>query len=98
DLRTPARSMSLRWAYRHVDFFVAVSESLREELIGVFGVPGAKVRVIANGRLAPPIPSTNEGERIRRELGLEASDAFVIWVGRFVREKDPVAAVDLAKR
>jgi glycosyltransferase involved in cell wall biosynthesis len=98
DLRTPARSMSLRWAYRHVDSFVAVSESLREELIEVFGVPGAKVRVIPNGRLAPPLPSAEERTRIRRELGLEADQVLVIWVGRFVREKDPVAAIDLAKR
>src|SRR5439155_9138361 len=71
DLRTPARSMSLRWAYRHVDFFVAVSEWLREELIEVFGVPSAKVRVIPNGRLTRPIPSTDERTRIRRAPGLE---------------------------
>lgn len=98
DLRTPARSASLRWAYRRVSSFVAVSENLREELIDVFGVSPAKVRVIPNGRLAPPPLGAEVRESVRKSLGLARDDVFVIWVGRFVREKDPVAAVDLAKR
>ena len=98
DLRTPARSRSLRWAYRKVDAFVAVSESLRRELVDVFGVAEAKIRVIPNGRLAPPVPTAEGRAEIRRSLGLEPGEALVIWAGRFVREKDPAAAVALARR
>jgi len=98
DLRTPARSRSLRWAYGNVDAFVAVSGSLREELIDVFGVPDTKIRVIPNGRLAPPEPTDEQRHEIRRSLGLGPDEVLVVWAGRFVREKDPVAAVGLARR
>jgi glycosyltransferase involved in cell wall biosynthesis len=98
DLRTPARSRSLRWAYGKVDAFVAVSESLRRELVDVFGVAGSKIRVIPNGRLAPPEPIEEERDEIRRSLGLRPTEFMVVWAGRFVREKDPVAAAGLARR
>jgi glycosyltransferase involved in cell wall biosynthesis len=98
DLRTPARWRSLRYAYGRVDAFVAVSGSLSEELVEVFGVPPWKIRVIRNGRIAPPPLDDARRERIRAELGAAAGQTLVLWAGRFVREKDPVAAVRLAGR
>ncbi len=98
DLRTPARSKSLRWAYEKVDAFVAVSESLRTELIDVFGVPEPKIRVIRNGRLRPPRLSDAERAQVRDIVGVGPGDVMVVWAGRFVREKDPLAAVELSRR
>lgn len=98
DLRTPARSRSLRHAYGAVDAFVAVSGSLRDELTEVFGVPSERIRVIPNARLAPPPLDDARRERIRAELGAATGQSLVVWVGRFVREKDPEAAVRLAGR
>ena len=98
DLRTPARSRSLRHAYAAVDAFVAVSHSLRDELTEVFGVPSAKIRVIRNGRLAPPPLEDARRERIRAELGAARGQTLALWVGRFVAEKDPAAAVRVARR
>ncbi len=98
DLRTPARSRSLRFAYGKVDAFVAVSGSLRDELTEVFGVSPDRIRVIGNGRLAPPPLDDARRARIREELGAAPDQALVLWVGRFVPEKDPVAVVRLAHR
>jgi glycosyltransferase involved in cell wall biosynthesis len=98
DLRTPARSRTLRYAYGRVDAFVAVSGSLREELVEVFGIAPARIRVIRNGRLAPPALGDDRRRRLRAELGASADQVLVVWAGRLVPEKDPVAAVRLAER
>lgn len=98
DLRTPARSRTLRWAYARVDAFVAVSRSLADELAEVFGVPRERIRVIANGRPAPPKITGDEREALRRSLGATPGDVLVAWVGRLVREKDPVAVAALSRQ
>ena len=98
DLRTPARSRSLRFAYSRVEAFVAVSGSLRDELVEVFGIAPDRIRVIRNGRLGTPPLGPARRAAIRAELGAAPGQVLVVWVGRFVPEKDPVAAVRLARR
>ena len=98
ELRTPVRLRTLDFAYRRVAAFVAVSESLRRELIEDFGIPPARVRVIRNGRRILPPLTDDERSAIRRELGIAADEPMVAWMGRLVPEKDPLAAVALAAR
>jgi glycosyltransferase involved in cell wall biosynthesis len=97
DLRTYGRLPSLRYAYRRARVVVAASESLRRELVDEFGIPAGRVRVIRNGRPRVAPLSTDERRAIRAELGVEDGDSLIVWVGRFVREKDPLAAVGLAR-
>jgi glycosyltransferase involved in cell wall biosynthesis len=98
DLRTSLRLLTLRYAYKRPTRFVAASEPLRHELISVFRVPERLIRVIGNGR-PTPVPLTHlEHGAIRAGLSVRAADVMVTWVGRFVREKDPVAAVAVARR
>jgi glycosyltransferase involved in cell wall biosynthesis len=98
ELRTARRMRSLRRAYGRVSAFVAVSESLRAELVEVFGVPEHRVTVIPPGRPEPAPITAEERERIRRELGAPPGSLLVLWVGGLVPEKDPAAAVALAER
>jgi glycosyltransferase involved in cell wall biosynthesis len=98
DLRTPARSASVRWAYGKVAAFVAVSGSLRDELVEVFGIPASRIRVIPNGRLRPPVATLEARAALRRSFGVGPAEVMVVWAGRFVPEKDPLAAVRLAER
>jgi glycosyltransferase involved in cell wall biosynthesis len=98
DLRTPARSRSLRYAYGKVAAVVAVSASLRDELIDIFGVPPDRIRVIGNGRPSPPPLGDARRAAIRVQLGAAPGQTLALWVGRFVPEKDPVAAVRLGRR
>lgn len=95
-LRTPLRARSLAWAYRRAAAFVPVSDSLRAELVDEFGVPAERVRAIRNGRFPPPELGPAERAALRRELGFTDEAAMVLWVGRLVPEKDPLAAVALA--
>lgn len=97
-LRTRARMASLRAAYARADAVVAVSDSLRRELVREFGLEPERVRVIRNGRLPPPRPSSEERIALRREFGAGPADVLAVWVGRFVPEKDPLAAVALARQ
>jgi glycosyltransferase involved in cell wall biosynthesis len=98
ELRTATRMRSLRRAYGRVSAFVAVSESLRAELVEVFGVPEDRVTMIPPGRPEPARITTEERERIRQELGAPPGSLLVLWVGGLVSEKDPAAAVALAER
>jgi glycosyltransferase involved in cell wall biosynthesis len=98
ELRTPRRMRSLRRAYGRVSAFVAVSESLRDELVEVFGVADRRVSVIPPGRPEPPPMPGEERARIREELGARPGSLLVLWVGGLVPEKDPAAAVVLAER
>jgi glycosyltransferase involved in cell wall biosynthesis len=96
--RTRFRDRSLRIAYEHVSAFVAVSESLKRELVADFGVAAERVSVIPPGRprLAPL--SASERADLRRSVGASDGDVLALWVGAFVPEKDPVAACRLARR
>jgi glycosyltransferase involved in cell wall biosynthesis len=95
-LRTPARMASLRRAYAHAAAFVAVGESLRHELVDVFGIAPERIHVIPNGRPVPPPVHESERTIVRSSLGLAPGEALVTWVGAFVAEKNPMLAARLA--
>lgn len=74
----------VRWLAAHrADAVVAVSKAVRQSLIGRFGVPSDRIRVIHNPvRFSPraTIPAPHERTRARAALGLPAGDR---WVGFF---------------
>lgn len=74
---------------RRATAFLAVSESDRQKMIEIEGIPGEKIRFIPNG--VPDRPP-GDGRRIRDELGLPA-DAPVVGTVCSLR---PQKAVDLA--
>jgi glycosyltransferase involved in cell wall biosynthesis len=97
-LRTPLRARSLRFAHGRVSAFVAVSESLKRELVEDFGVPEGRIRVIPPGRPRPAPLEAGDRTELRRQLGASEDDVLVLWVGHLVAEKDPLAAIDLVER
>ncbi|MEX1047540.1 MAG: glycosyltransferase family 4 protein [Actinomycetota bacterium] len=97
NLRTPLRTLSIRAAYARVSVFVAVSESLRREMVEVFGIPPERIEVIPTGRLGPPLPSSEETSTIRDEVGARPGGPLVSWVGRLSAEKNPEAALAVAR-
>ncbi|MEX2531216.1 MAG: glycosyltransferase [Gemmatimonadota bacterium] len=80
-----------RRALRRCDGVVAVSEPLRDILVGK-GVPDSRVRVIPNARGTPR--GVLDRAEARRSLGLSESDFEVGWVGRMSREKGPDVMLD----
>jgi glycosyltransferase involved in cell wall biosynthesis len=98
ELRTPLRARSLRFAHARVSAFVAVSESLKRELVEDFGVPEGRIRVIPPGRPRPAPLEAGARTDVRAELGASEDDVLALWVGHLVAEKDPLAAIDLAEQ
>jgi glycosyltransferase involved in cell wall biosynthesis len=78
------------WAYRHADLYLSVSVGLSRAYHDA-GFPASRLRQVSNAidtdRFRPPV----EGEReaLRRELGLPADRAIVLFVGFFSRDKRP---------
>jgi teichuronic acid biosynthesis glycosyltransferase TuaC len=75
----------IRWTLRHCVGLIAVSDSLKQELVGL-GAPQEKVRVISNGvdvaRFAP-----EDRRAARQKLGLPESAQIVVSVGSLLPVK-----------
>ncbi|MBD5180218.1 MAG: glycosyltransferase [Bacteroidales bacterium] len=72
--------------YRRVDAIVALSETCRSTLIGIYGVPADKIHVIPNGY------NSTEGRRptksqARKRLGISDDEEIIVYAGRTVRHK-----------
>lgn len=69
------------------DSIIAVSEAVRELLVGRFHVDES--RVVSIHQAARPVPTPDEREirRFEEEHGIQAADCVVAGVGRFHREK-----------
>ena len=92
---------NLRLILRTVGRTVCVSDSEYEEVIDAVGQAAAKrAVVIHNGVELPHLPSDEERQQVRRELGLSADRVVGIWIGGIEEFKDPLspvlAAVDVA--
>ncbi|MFH1144431.1 MAG: glycosyltransferase family 4 protein [Candidatus Eisenbacteria bacterium] len=78
-----------RRVYRRARAVVAVSEPIRERLIG-WGVPADRVHVIANGIAVEQFAARDPAsiERLRRALGLETGTKLILTVGRLEEQKN----------
>jgi len=79
------KSVELR-IIKNVDYVIAVSEGLRDELVKRFGIPSEKVRVIPNGVDVNLFrPKMYGSEHIIKKYGLPQE--YVLFVGRLVEQK-----------
>nr|MBA3888870.1 glycogen synthase [Acidobacteriota bacterium] len=82
-----------RTAYQNADGVVAVSEAMRRDVQGVYGVPNERIRIIHNGidlqqyRSAPD-PS------VLAEHGIAPDVPYVLFVGRITRQKGIIHLVN----
>ena len=70
---------------------LAVSRPLRDTLLKA-GVPASSLHLVPNGFAPGP---TLDRDEARLRLGLDATSPTLGWIGRFTKEKDPAAFVDL---
>jgi teichuronic acid biosynthesis glycosyltransferase TuaC len=85
------------WAVSNADRVIAVSDSLRNIVVGEYGVDGDKVTVIPNGvdvAKFAPMPRTKALER----LGLEPETSRILYVGGIKRSKGIDYLLKAAKR
>src|SRR5205814_7699820 len=78
------------WAYRSADLYLSVSPALSRGYLDA-GLPVARLRQVCNAVDTDGFrpPAAGERERLRRELGLPADLALVLFVGFFSRDKRP---------
>jgi alpha-maltose-1-phosphate synthase len=88
-----ASSWVERTAYENADGVVAVSESMKRDVHGLYGVPTERIRVIHNGiDLAQYRPSPDPA--LLAEYGIDADVPFVLFVGRITRQKGIIHLVN----
>lgn len=71
----------------YIDAFIAVSETIRGELIHKVFIPSNKIRIISNHIDLNRFRLTADRELTRSNLGIEPSDIVLGFVGRLVEQK-----------
>jgi starch synthase len=82
-----------RTAYENADGVVAVSQSMKQDVHDLYGVPQDRIRVIHNGiDLEQYRPTPNVA--VLREHGIDPDVPFVLFVGRITRQKGIIHLVN----
>src|SRR6185295_9144676 len=101
DFRNRLARRTLRGYGRIATRFVAISESVRDQVIAVTGIAPERVVTVRNGIEIPPPVAPGTREQRRRELGLEPGQWVLTNVGRLSRAKGHqhlLRALDLLRR
>jgi alpha-maltose-1-phosphate synthase len=91
-----ASSWIERTAYQNADGVIAVSQSMREDVHTLYGVPHDKIRVIHNGidlNQYRPKPDRS----VLARYAIDADRPFVLFVGRITRQKGIIHLVNAIK-
>src|SRR5262249_2766290 len=81
-----------RTAYQNADGVVAVSEAMKRDVHGLYGVPSDRIRVIHNGiDLDEYRPRLNPD--LLASLGIDPAIPFALFVGRITRQKGIIPLV-----
>jgi starch synthase len=88
-----ASSWVERTAYQNADGVIAVSQSMRDDVHTLYGVPHDKIRVIHNGidlKEYRPRPDRS----VLARYGIDPDRPFVLFVGRITRQKGIIHLVN----
>ncbi len=81
-----ASSWLERTAFENADGVVAVSEAMKRDVHRLYDVPNEKIAVIPNG-IDPDEYKPTYDESVLERYGIDASQPFVLFVGRITRQK-----------
>ncbi len=85
-----------RIAYENADGVIAVSESMREDVHQLYGVPYDNIRVIHNGIDLNQYQPTHDPAVLAR-YNIDPNVPFVLFVGRITRQKGIIHLVNAIK-
>ena len=88
-----ASSWVERTAYENADGVIAVSESMREDVQTLYGVPTSQVRVIHNGIDLGQYRPTSDPD-VLAKYGVDPDQPYVLFVGRITRQKGIIHLVE----
>jgi glycogen synthase len=72
----------------------AVSEALKDEVIGLYGIPEGKCTVVPNGVVPQEYGRTVDGARVRQDYGVPADAPLLLFIGRLMHQKGPDLLLD----
>ena len=81
-----ASSWIEKTAYQNADGVIAVSESMKQDVHDLYGVPFEKIAVIPNG-IDPDEYRPKPDPAVLRRYGVDPDVPFVLFVGRITRQK-----------
>ncbi len=91
-----ASSWVEKTAYENADGVIAVSESMKQDVHNLYGVPYEKIRVIHNGiDLNQYKPTPNRA--VLERYGVDPDKPYVLFVGRITRQKGIIHLVKAIK-
>ncbi len=82
-----------RTAYQNADGVIAVSNSMKQDVHDLYGVPFEKIRVIPNGIDLEEYRPTPDPE-VLKQYGVDPDEPFVLFVGRITRQKGIIHLVN----
>ncbi len=91
-----ASSWIERTAYQNADGVIAVSQSMREDVHDLYGVPHDKLRVIHNGIDLNQYRPTPDPEVLKKH-GIRTDQPYILFVGRITRQKGIIHLVEAIK-
>ncbi len=95
----PKRDFLHRRLYRRVDYLIAISEVIRQNLIATHPLTPEKVGVIHHGVDLEQFSPTKISDRsLRRELGFSQNEVVVGMVGRLQISKGGLEFLEMARR
>lgn len=95
----PKRDFLHRWLYRRVDYLVAISEIIRQNLIATHPFSSEKIGVIHHGVDLEQFSLAKISDRsVRQELGFSHEQVVVGMVGRLQISKGCLEFLEMARR
>jgi len=95
----PKRDLLHRYLYARVNFVIAISEVIRQNILDTHPVAAGKVMLVHSGvDLQRFNPGAIDREKIRRELGLAKKSIAIGIVGRLQKSKGYVEFLQMAAR
>ena len=85
-----------RTAFQNADGVIAVSQSMKRDVHELYDVPETKITVIPNGIDLDEYKPTFD-ESVLEKYGIDASQPFVLFVGRITRQKGILHLVNALK-
>jgi len=94
----PKRDLFHREIYRNVDFIIAISNVIRNNVIATHPISASKVRVIHHGVDFSRFRRTESGrDSVRNEFQIEAHEILIGIVGRLQAAKGHFEFIEMAK-
>lgn len=94
-VRSGIRLSAHRRLLRRADVIVAVAESVKRELVSLFGVREGDVVVVPRGVDPARLRPIRVREEVRRELGIDPGATVVLSLGALNWEKDPLTHLEI---